>query len=51
VRGSTLFLVWNVSTSDMSRPGVFSPWRDLAGAFGGASTNIFAVKVNYWFLP
>ena len=29
VRGSTLFVVWNMSTSDDERAGVFSPGRDL----------------------
>ena len=28
-RGSTLYLVYNVSNSDESRPGEFSPFRDL----------------------
>ncbi len=51
IRGSTLFAVWNISTSDKSRPGVFSPWRDLGGAFSGAGTNVFAIKLSYWFTP
>ncbi len=49
VRGSTLFFVWNVSAVDTSRPGVFSPWRDLADAFGANGTHAFMVKVNYWW--
>lgn len=51
VRGSTLFLVWNLSTSDTSRPGVFSPTRDLGNAFSAPGTNVFAIKINYWLAP
>lgn len=51
LRGSTLFLVWNLSTADPSRPGVFSPMRDLAGAFTARGTSVFAVKLTYWFTP
>jgi hypothetical protein len=48
VRGSTLYLVWNLSKSDASRPGVFSPFTDLRGTFSAPGTNIFMVKMNYW---
>jgi uncharacterized protein DUF5916 len=48
VRGSTLFVVWNRSTSDDARPGVFSAGRDLRDAFGAPGTNVFIVKFNYW---
>ena len=51
VPGSTLFFVWNLSTSDTSRPGVFSPTRDLRSAFSAPGTNVFAVKINYWLTP
>jgi uncharacterized protein DUF5916/cellulose/xylan binding protein with CBM9 domain len=51
VRGSTLFFVWNLSTSDTSRPGIFSPTRDLGSAFGAPGTNVFAIKINYWLTP
>jgi len=52
VRGSTLFAVWNLSTSDeVARKGIFSPLRDLGGAFGAPGTNTFAVKLSYWFTP
>jgi hypothetical protein len=52
VRGSTLFAVWNLSTSDEdARKGIFSPWRDLGGAFGAPGTNTFAIKLSYWFAP
>ncbi len=46
--GSTLFLVWNVSTSDDSRPGQFSALRDLRSGFGAGGTQVFMVKFNYW---
>ena len=52
VRGSTLFAVWNLSTSDEAlRKGIYSPWRDLGGAFGAPATNTFAIKLSYWFAP
>ena len=51
LRGSTLFLVWNLATSDTSRPGVFSPLQDLGSAFRASGTNVLAVKINYWFTP
>jgi hypothetical protein len=51
VRGSTLFFVWNLSTSDTSRAGVFSPTRDLGSAFRAPGTNVFAIKINYWLTP
>jgi hypothetical protein len=47
-RGSTLYLVWNVSNSDDSRPGVFSAFRDLRSGFGAGGTQVFMVKFNYW---
>jgi hypothetical protein len=48
VRGSTLYAVWNRSRADESRPGLFSPLRDLGDAFGGAGPNVFMVKISYW---
>ena len=51
VRGSTLFLVWNRSTSDTTRPGDFSAFRDLGTAFSASGTNVLAVKINYWWTP
>jgi len=49
IRGSTLFLVWNVLQEDKSRPGVFSGFRDLADAFGTADArHVVMVKVSYW---
>ena len=48
VRGSTLFFVWNMSTIDETRPGVFAPVEDLGSVFGAAGTHVFMVKLNYW---
>jgi hypothetical protein len=47
-RGSTLYLVWNVSNSDDTRPGVFSAFRDLRSGFGSGGTQVLMVKFNYW---
>lgn len=52
VRGSTLFAVWSLATSDNdARKGIYSPWRDLGGAFSAPGTNSFAIKLSYWFAP
>jgi hypothetical protein len=52
LRGSTLFAVWNLSTSDEdTRKGIYSPWRDLRGAFGAPGTNTFVIKLSYWLAP
>lgn len=48
VKGSALFVVWNRSGNDETRPGSFAPLRDLGGAFGAEGTNVFLVKWNYW---
>jgi hypothetical protein len=48
VRGSTLFLVWNMSALDQARPGVFAPLTDLGSAFGADGTHVFMVKMTYW---
>jgi len=47
-RGSTLYLVYNVSNSDAARPGEFAPFRDLRSGFGAAGTQVLMVKLNYW---
>jgi hypothetical protein len=49
--GSTLFAVWSTGRLDETRPGVFSPWRDLAKGFTASGTNAFVVKLSYWFTP
>jgi Domain of unknown function (DUF5916) len=51
MRGSTLFFVWNLSSSDTSRPGIFSPARDLRGVFSAPGSNVLAIKINYWLTP
>ena len=48
VRGSTLFFVWNMSTLDRARPGVFAPLRDLGSVFGADGTHVFMLKMTYW---
>jgi hypothetical protein len=48
MRGSTLYAVWNVSALDRSRPGTFSPLRDLRDAFRGDGPSLFMVKISYW---
>ena len=48
LRGSSLFVVWNVSNADRTRPGVFTPLRDLRSGFGAAGTQVLIVKLNYW---
>jgi hypothetical protein len=47
-RGSSFFVVWNVSNLDQSRPGEFSAFRDLRSGFGAAGTQVLMVKFNYW---
>ena len=49
LRGSTLFVVWDMSQADYARPGQFSLFRDLRGTFGGSATNVLMVKASYWF--
>lgn len=48
VRGSTLFVVWDLSQADYARPGVFRPWSDIRTAFGAQATHTLMVKVSYW---
>jgi len=48
LRGSTLFVVWNVSTEDTSRPGVFRPLHDLGDAFGAPARHAVMAKLTYW---
>jgi hypothetical protein len=47
-RGSTLYLVYNVSNSDATRPGNFAAFRDLRTGFGAAGSQVLMVKFNYW---
>jgi len=48
VRGSTLYVAWNMSSSDTTRPGVFTPWRDFGDAFRAPGTHALLVKASYW---
>ena len=48
VRGSTLFVVWDLSQADYARSGVFRPWSDIRTAFGAEATHTLMVKVSYW---
>lgn len=48
LRGSVLYVAWNLATSDTSRPGTFDPLRDLGDAFDGVGTHALTVKVSYW---
>jgi hypothetical protein len=48
VRGSTLYAVWNMATTDTSRAGQFTPVRDLGDAFRADGPSVFMVKVSYW---
>ena len=48
LRGSTLFVVWNLAQSDQSRPGDFQPFRDIGSAFGAGADHTFLVKFSYW---
>jgi hypothetical protein len=48
VRGSALFVVWELSQTDESRPGTFSAFRDLRDAFGAGANHVVMVKATYW---
>ncbi|TVQ16361.1 MAG: hypothetical protein EA364_00335 [Balneolaceae bacterium] len=48
-RGSTIFLVWQQQRSDLAHDGGFNPGRDLGELFRTRPTNVFLVKVSYWF--
>ncbi len=48
LRGSALYVVWNVANADSSRPGRFDLFRDLRSGFGATGTQVFMVKLNYW---
>jgi hypothetical protein len=48
LRGSTLYVVWNLSQSDATRPGEFGRLRDIGSAFGAGANHVFLVKLTYW---
>lgn len=47
--GSTLFLVWQQQRSGFSRQGEFDFGRDFGNVFKPEPTNVFLVKLSYWF--
>jgi hypothetical protein len=47
-RGSSLYLVWDVSQLDETTPARFSSWRDLRGAFGAPANHVLMMKFAYW---
>jgi hypothetical protein len=47
--GSTLYFVWQQQRSDFAGVGSFDIGRDLDGLFSAKPTNVFLVKVSYWF--
>jgi hypothetical protein len=48
VRGSTLFVVWDLSQKDETRPGSFRGFGDLGDTFRADANHVFMVKVSYW---
>ena len=48
LRGSTLFVVWNLTQSNSTRPGDFRAVRDIGRAFSADASHTFLVKVSYW---
>jgi len=47
--GSILFLVWSNGMNDYIYDGSLSLNRDLRGLFNAPQTNIFMIKLSYWF--
>ncbi|HET8865557.1 MAG TPA: DUF5916 domain-containing protein [Gracilimonas sp.] len=47
--GSTLYFVWQQQRSDFVGMGNFDLGRDLDGLFRAKPTNVFLVKLSYWF--
>jgi hypothetical protein len=48
LRGSTLFVAWNMATLDTSRPGTFTAAGDIRDAFGASGSHALLVKVSHW---
>ena len=48
LRGSTLFVVWNLAQAHQGRPGDFRAFRDLGSAFGAGADHTVLVKLTYW---
>jgi hypothetical protein len=49
--GSTMYLAWQQSRSDVAPVGDFSFGRDRSALVGTRPDNIFLVKINYWINP
>jgi hypothetical protein len=49
LRGSSLFLVWDLNQLDETNAGRFSGWRDVRAAFGADANHVVMMKVAYWF--
>lgn len=47
--GSTLFFVWNQGRRDFVPDGDFGLGHDVGSLFDVESTNVFLVKLSYWF--
>ncbi|MDR9415353.1 MAG: DUF5916 domain-containing protein [Gracilimonas sp.] len=47
--GSTLFLVWQQQRNDFIAVGDFDLNRDFNGLINAKPTNVFLVKLSYWF--
>ena len=47
--GATLFLVWQQDRRASQQVGDFRFQRDFSGLFDTQSTNVFLIKLSYWF--
>lgn len=47
--GATLFLVWQHDRSSFGRQNDFYPGRDFHRLFNADPTNVFLIKLSYWF--
>jgi hypothetical protein len=47
-RGSSLYVVWNITASAEAQAGRFKPGRDLWQTFSAEGTNVFMIKLSYW---
>ena len=47
--GSVLFVVWSQSREDEVERARFKPSRDLLRSFTDEGTDVFLVKLNYWW--
>jgi hypothetical protein len=47
--GSTLYVVWNRRQNHLLRTGRYSLRDDMRDLFGAAETDVFLLKLSYWF--